>query len=642
MKKTILFALTMLTLSSYAQWVIQASGFATASRGIQDICVVDANVVWAAAYDGAVSTNACSDFTKTVNGGTTWTAGTVTGATGTSIANICAINATQAWTIHYYPSGTGTLDGIYYTSNGGTSWVHQTTAAFSNASSFPDCMWFWDANNGYCVGDPINGDFEIYTTSNGGTTWTQVPGANIPNPLSGEWGVVGYQSIIGNTVWFGTNLGRVYKSVDKGLNWTVATCTPLNNKYIQPFFKNPTFGLVMDKDASTTGTLAMSSDGGATFTARNNTGHTFTNDMAYIPGSASTWVTTGADATNNAAGVTYSFDDGATFNDMPLTIGDQYLATGWLNDSTGWAGGFNTDATTGGMFKFNGHLVPADFTANTTTIGAGGQVTFTCTVGTSATATFLWTFSGGNPATSTLKHPPAVTYNSPGDYTVSLQITSDWGVSTATKTNYIHVNANTLSVVPPNQDVTAPAGSTSFTVTSNASWTVVSDQTWCTVTPSGTGNGTITANYTENTTAGQRIANITVSATGAYPVVVTVTQAGIPPFLTVDPPNQNVSAAAGWTSFTVTSNADWSVVSDQTWCTVTPGGFGNGTIVADVTENTEMTSRVANITVTVIGLTPVVVTVTQDAALPALAVAPPNQNVTYTAGSTSFTVTSNS
>jgi hypothetical protein len=171
----------------------------------------------------------------------------------------------------------------------------------------------------------------------------------------------------------------------------------------------------------------------------------------------------------------------------------------------------------------------------------------------------------------------------------------------------------------------------------------LSDQTWCTVTPSGTGNGTITANYAINTSVNSRVANITTTVSGIPAVVVTVTQAGATPTLTVTPANQNVLAApAGTTNFTVTSNTSWTVTSDQVWCTVTPSGTGNGTIIATYVENTSLTGRVANITVTVSGIPSVVVTVTQDGATPTLIVTPPNQNVPSVAGSTSFTVVSNS
>jgi N-acetylneuraminic acid mutarotase len=82
--------------------------------------------------------------------------------------------------------------------------------------------------------------------------------------------------------------------------------------------------------------------------------------------------------------------------------------------------------------------------------------------------------------------------------------------------------------------------------------------------------------------------------------------------LAVSPSNQNVSAAAGSTTFTVTSNSAWTASSNATWCTVTSSGNGNGTINANYTSNPENTVRVAQITVSVSGVTPVLVTVTQD------------------------------
>jgi len=83
--------------------------------------------------------------------------------------------------------------------------------------------------------------------------------------------------------------------------------------------------------------------------------------------------------------------------------------------------------------------------------------------------------------------------------------------------------------------------------------------------------------------------------------------------LVVTPDNQDVNANAGNTSFTVTSNTDWNAESDAPWCTVTGSGTGNGTIVADYTENPDYFQRIANVSVTVSGLSPQVVTVTQAA-----------------------------
>ncbi|MFC2101675.1 T9SS type A sorting domain-containing protein [Bacteroidota bacterium] len=85
----------------------------------------------------------------------------------------------------------------------------------------------------------------------------------------------------------------------------------------------------------------------------------------------------------------------------------------------------------------------------------------------------------------------------------------------------------TLTVTPSNQSVSADAGSTTFSITSNLAWTSNSDKSWCTVTPaSGNGNGTITVTYTENPSADMRVAEITVTGDGILMEKVTVTQDG--------------------------------------------------------------------------------------------------------------------
>ncbi len=442
MKRTLLslVAILALTLGSFAQlWVEQYSGLAD-SRGITDIYAVDANVVWGAAYDGVTPTAACNDFCKTTNGGTLWTGGSVTGATGLSIANIVATDGFNAWACCYNPGSGSNHGGVFYTSDGGTTWTKQATALFTNAASFPDCIHFFDDNNGWVMGDPINGDFEMYTTTDGGTTWTLVPGGQIPAPVSGEFGVVGYYSAIGNTLWFGTNKGRVYKSTDQGHNWTVSAVLNWSAIYIMPFFRSATVGFVMDKSAGATiGNLAKTTDGGTTWTAVTPTGNHFSNDMAYVPGTESTWVTTGADVDTPAAGITYSFNDCAAFGDMTETIGSQYLSTAWYNDSTAWTGAFvNTGA--GGMWKFNSVLAPvsADFTTNDTLIGPGSTATFT-NLSTGGISTYTWTFQGGTPQSSTLKNPPAITYSIPGTYNVTLVCTGEFGTNTKLKSGYIHV-----------------------------------------------------------------------------------------------------------------------------------------------------------------------------------------------------------
>ncbi|MEI7726403.1 MAG: BACON domain-containing carbohydrate-binding protein [Bacteroidota bacterium] len=235
-------------------------------------------------------------------------------------------------------------------------------------------------------------------------------------------------------------------------------------------------------------------------------------------------------------------------------------------------------------------------------------------------------------------------------YTDNPGITTRLATLTATPTGGLPVQVVTVTqagappmlvVTPQNQNVPSPAGTTSFTVTCNTLWTAATNAAWCVVTTSGSGNGAIVADFTENPGVSDRVAVISIMVANLPSQTVTVTQAGAAPVLSVLPPNQNVPASTGVTSFTVTSNTDWTVVSNALWCNVTMAGFGNGMITANVEENLSVSQRIATVTVSVTGLAPVIVTVSQDGATPTLAVSPQNRNVSPLAGSTDFTVTSN-
>jgi hypothetical protein len=84
---------------------------------------------------------------------------------------------------------------------------------------------------------------------------------------------------------------------------------------------------------------------------------------------------------------------------------------------------------------------------------------------------------------------------------------------------------NTLSLTPSNQDVGSDAGSITFNVSSNTSWTVSDDAAWLTVSPtSGSDNGTLTATFTANTLTPSRVGTITISGTEVSSQIVTITQ----------------------------------------------------------------------------------------------------------------------
>lgn len=82
----------------------------------------------------------------------------------------------------------------------------------------------------------------------------------------------------------------------------------------------------------------------------------------------------------------------------------------------------------------------ANFVANVTNVTAGGSVQFTDLSVYNPTS-WSWSFPGGTPASFNGQNPPAIVYNTPGSYNVSLTVTNGNGSDVQTNTNYIVVSA---------------------------------------------------------------------------------------------------------------------------------------------------------------------------------------------------------
>lgn len=377
--------------ASCKSWDVVASGFSAVSRGIESFDVVNQNVVWALAYDGSGSGSTVRDYTKTINGGNSWTAGTIAGvSTAYSAGNISAVHQDTAWAAVYPTTAAVAAQGVYYTSNGGTTWARQTSAPFSTSTSFINFVHFFNKNEGVAMGDPANSYFEIYTTSNGGTTWTRVTTGNIPTPVAvDEYGTVGYFTAVGNTIWFLTTKGRIIKSTNKGATWTAAS-TPLgtNITLTNIAFKDQLNGIVTGVDPTTLADVGLykTSDGGSTWTllTSNTAGITAKSGICYVPGTNGTYYISGA--TTNGSGTAYSTDDGATWTGIDAI---QHTAIEFYNESTGWSGGFNTSSTAGGIFKLTSSAMVASITPpSSTTFCDNSSLVLTANAG--ANFTYQW------------------------------------------------------------------------------------------------------------------------------------------------------------------------------------------------------------------------------------------------------------
>lgn len=276
-------------------------------------------------------------------------------------------------------------------------------------------------------------------------------------------------------------------------------------------------------------------------------------------------------------------------------------------------------------------------------VGSGqGSVSFTVTATQSwsaqSNASWCTVISGGN-GIGTLQ--ANFTENAGTSQRTAVITVSSSGLNSQAVTVVQEGATAMLNVSPQSQTVGAAAGTASYTVTSNGYWTAQSDADWCSVTPSGSGNGTLSVSYAENPDAEQRTTAITVSVAGAAVQTVTLVQEGSQIMLSVQPSVHQVGAGDGAVAFNVSANTFWTVQSDAEWCSVTPSGNGNGTILVEYDVNQLPDQRTALITVTAGGSMVETVAVVQAGVNSSMTVYPEYHQVTSDAGSAVFYISSN-
>lgn len=78
---------------------------------------------------------------------------------------------------------------------------------------------FFDDNNGVAIGDPFNNRIGVALTTDGGNSW--IAASNTLPTSTNEKVITGAITSYNDYVWFGTTVGKVYRSSDKGKNWAV-------------------------------------------------------------------------------------------------------------------------------------------------------------------------------------------------------------------------------------------------------------------------------------------------------------------------------------------------------------------------------------------------------------------------------------
>lgn len=352
MRKYVLSALaTFLLFSAHAQWLPQNPGFTSDTVGFYEMSLPDKNTVWAVCYDGKspglLSTRAILSFTRTTDGGNTWIPGKMGNDQTLRFSNISAIDGQEAWVAMHkigavpssYYGSFGKGGGVFHTIDGGVTWDHTEPGELFDNNSVPRFVHFKDKNHGIAVGDPNGGYWEIYLTNNKGKKWKRVRTESIPAPLANEIGWISGYAVVGNTIWFGTDSGRMYKSIDFGKTWTVNRLDSVLGAYVHEiaFLDDGLTGVAHLRNATRTFVFSTA-DGGLTWTNYFQPPNWKNSRMTAVPGT-NAFVSTSTHPNPLFTGSSVSYDAGQTWTHIDQAA--QKAVCRFYDANTGYAGGFH-------------------------------------------------------------------------------------------------------------------------------------------------------------------------------------------------------------------------------------------------------------------------------------------------------------
>jgi photosystem II stability/assembly factor-like uncharacterized protein len=307
------------------RWQQQTSGSAADFRGLS---VVNDRVAWVSGTRGT--------FGRTIDGGKTWTCGTVPDAEKLDFRDIEAFSEATAYLLS---AGPGDASRIYKTNDGGKTWSLQ----FKNPEpkAFFDAMAFWDEKSGIALSDPVDGHFRLVITEDGGTNWKPLSGNSLPKALTDEGAFAASGACLvahgRSEVWFctgGARATRVFHSNDRGRTWSVSE-TPImagvaSAGAFSIAFRDGKNGIIVGGDYrkpnETGATAAITTDAGKTWQAVEKA-LPFRSCAAWCK---DRWIVVGT------SGSDYSGDDGRTWKPLDR---ENYNSVRFTEAGEGWAVG---------------------------------------------------------------------------------------------------------------------------------------------------------------------------------------------------------------------------------------------------------------------------------------------------------------
>lgn len=185
-------------------WEVFETPVKASLRGLSP---VTAEIAWAAGSGGT--------WLRTIDGGQNWDYGVVAELDTVDFRSIHAFDAMKAVVV-----SAGQPSVIYKTEDGGKTWKlkHQEL----DEAAFLDGITFTDEENGFVIGDPLDGKWTILKTANQGDSWYSL--LNLPAAEDGEAAFAASATSLiadGMELWLGTGgvVSKLYYSPDLGETW---------------------------------------------------------------------------------------------------------------------------------------------------------------------------------------------------------------------------------------------------------------------------------------------------------------------------------------------------------------------------------------------------------------------------------------
>ncbi len=193
---------------------------------------------------------------------------------------------------------------------------------------------------------------------------------------------------------------KIYKSSDKGLNWTNITGTlPIVSLNTVTYYNNAQEGLYVGSDAG----------------------------VYYKDASMSDWIP-----------FSEGLPDNGRITELEIYYDNDSVSEDAIRASTYGRGLWGSD-----LYQA---APDAEFTSTKTLIPISCGIDFT-DLSSGVPTNFLWSFPGGSPSTSVLKNPENIVYSTAGTFSVTLKVWNALGTDSITKTGYITVSSTLLPVV---------------------------------------------------------------------------------------------------------------------------------------------------------------------------------------------------